>query len=326
MNQKVMVVGAIVVVVAVIAVAIVASNPDSDDSRTSDDYQYDLEYSYYVKQETDTDLAYCWDGSSAIFKNNGGETFYEFRIFITNVGDTAYTISYDDFGVIELGFSDTDRVVLLNSYAIVDVQPGETKESMAIASVREFGGLVLNPEKADQIHATEVEYVSLDPTKDVFKSEFEVGDYYIVAITATDWKMGYTEPDVVCYRVEIESVNEDGTYDTRGAASRDNETLDELLFHYGIGLSKETVQQYLDPDAQPFVYDSYLGPKECYSVTVHETQSGYESTRTYNIGTEPVNGYYPVYSWHWENGWWGQLDFEGEYVILHSTLIEPLDA
>ena len=326
MNQKAMVVGAIVVVIMVIAAAVVALNWNSDDTQTSDNYQYELEYSYYLKQETDTDLANCWNGSWGILYNNGKSTLYEFRIFITNVGETTYSSSYDDFGIIDLGSSNPDRVNTFTMSALIDVQPGETKETYGIVNAYEFGGLVLNPEKANQIHATEVEYVSPDPTRDVFKSEFEVGDYYIVAVTATDWRMGYTEPSVNCHRVEIKSVNDDGTYDTGGSVSRDDETLDELLFHWGIGVSEETVQQNLDSDAQTFVYNTYLGPRECYSVTVYEAQSGYESTRTFIIGTEPVNGYYPVYSWHWENGWWNQLDYEAEYVVLYSSLIEPLDA
>ena len=138
-----------------------------------------------------------------------------------------------------------------------------------------------------------------------------------------DRPMGYTEPVVYCYRVEIESVNEDGTYDTTGSAARYDQTFEEVVSEWMTGLSEETVQQYLDPDAKTFVYDSYLGPKECYSVTIREGIAGWVSNRTYYVGTEAVNGCYPVYSCHWTNGWTYEGLTDIDYVVLYSTLLEP---
>ena len=315
---------AVIVAICVIS-AITGSVNNSNDTPKESHDQYELEFYYDLIQESDTDIATCWNGRWAITFNNGYQTYYEYRIIINNLGERAYTFQREDFGMIDNSRPETDNLVLFTSYKPTTIEPGEIGEVWGLAGGQDCGGIALNPDKTDEIHASFNINLKLEPSKDEIRTNLEIGDYYTISLNGIDGRVGNTEPSIYVYSYEISSINTDGTYDTNGSIDRINQTFDDIVSQYGIALPESVVTQYLEPNAQSFIYESYLGPKQCFSITIEQYESGYESSRTYYIGTEATNGYYPVYWKHTVEGWFYADKLDSEMMVLYCTFFETAE-
>ena len=323
MNYKsfLMLVLSCVVVVAVVYV--VFSNADDNHNLNPGE----VEYSHYVFFETDGDMPSYYHGIAGISYNTQGRHWNLAAFYIENVGSSEYEFNPYDWGYIDqtsvTEYHDGYVRASFAPYGSVVLSPGESYTTTFSFYNDADTDVLHDPDINDGVTYTAVDYVMPEPSIDMVRTELVDGDSFYVV---TDFVGEQWVRTMYGYTLDVQDVGLGGYYDVRyGFFSNNGEqtqTFDEIVNSYSVALSVDFVES-LNPSGYEFELDTFLGPKTCMSVTEYlDTIPGYVNQVTYYIGSNPSNGYYPVYQYVVTYGFYGQLTEHRSYIIACSFFDE----